>query len=66
MSEGVILQFIWECVDVFRGKIYPRSRITGEVAYFVYIVFIACDTAFDTKTVKQRSSLDGTERDRSL
>ena len=33
------IEFIRGCVDVLRGKFYPRSRITGK---FAYIVLIAC------------------------
>ena len=31
------------CVDVLRGKFYPRSRITGK---FAHIVIIACQDVF--------------------
>ena len=32
MSEGVIIQFIRDCVDILRGKIY--RDLTGKFAYF--------------------------------
>ena len=64
MSEGVVIQFIRGCVDVLRGKVFPRSRtITGKFAYFgcsahvtkFYTEFNS-ETALDLKKAKQVKS----------